>query len=72
MDLPELIWRKSSRSQGGGQNCVESTAFGGVILIRDSKNPGAEIHKVGSSEWHVFLGHIKSGHYDLPTAAQKS
>jgi hypothetical protein len=64
MDLPELIWRKSSRSQGGGQNCVEVTVFRGMIRIRDSKNPGAEIHMGGSLEWHGFLGHIKSGQYD--------
>jgi hypothetical protein len=64
MDLPEVFWRKSSRSQGGGQNCVEVAVFGGAVVVRDSKDKDGAMHVLRSPGWHAFLGHIKSGHYD--------
>lgn len=33
------VWRKSSRSTGGGSNCVEVACLPGRIAIRDSKHP---------------------------------
>jgi hypothetical protein len=38
-DLSQATWRKSSRSSGGGSNCVEVAHVPGRIAIRDSKNP---------------------------------
>ena len=41
IDLSQLAWRKGSRSNGGGGNCVEVADLpGGGLAIRDSKNPG--------------------------------
>ena len=40
-DLSQATWRKSSRSSGGGSNCVEVACLPGHIAIRDSKNPEA-------------------------------
>ena len=38
-DLSAATWRKSTRSSGGGGNCVEVAHLPGLIAIRDSKNP---------------------------------
>jgi hypothetical protein len=38
-DLIRAVWRKSSRSSGGGSNCVEVACLPSRIAIRDSKNP---------------------------------
>jgi hypothetical protein len=38
-DLSSACWRKSSRSDSEGGNCVEVAALPTVIAIRDSKNP---------------------------------
>ena len=38
-DLPAATWRKSTRSSGGGSNCVEVARLPSHIAIRDSKNP---------------------------------
>jgi Domain of unknown function (DUF397) len=71
VDLSEIDWRKSSRSQPAGNECVEVGVFADSVAIRDSKGPDETMHLVTSSEWQVFISHIKSGHYDMPTAAQK-
>ncbi len=38
-DLAAVAWRKSTRSSGGGSNCVEVARLPGHVAIRDSKNP---------------------------------
>ena len=38
-DLSAAIWRKSTRSSGGGSNCVEVAPLLSRVAIRDSKNP---------------------------------
>jgi hypothetical protein len=38
-DLTQAVWRKSSRSNGGGNECVEVTFVPGATAVRDSKNP---------------------------------
>lgn len=50
-----LAWRKSSYSdtQGVG-NCVEVT-FGGIVAVRDSKNPAGPILIVAPAAWQAFL-----------------
>jgi hypothetical protein len=37
--LPAAAWRKSTRSTGGGSNCVEVACLPGGMAIRDSKHP---------------------------------
>ena len=43
VDLSELVWRKSSRSTGEGDNgnCVEIAIAGSAATVRDSKNPSS-------------------------------
>lgn len=39
-NLASVVWRKSSYSDGGEDNCVEvSDGFPGAVPVRDSKNP---------------------------------
>jgi hypothetical protein len=38
-NLSAATWRKSTRSSGGGSNCIEIARLPGHIAIRDSKNP---------------------------------
>ncbi|MEV7970964.1 DUF397 domain-containing protein [Sphaerisporangium sp. NPDC088356] len=65
-DLSRAVWRKSRRSGANGA-CVEVAAIGGVVAVRDSKNPGSAVLALGLSGWHTFISGVKSG--DLqPTA----
>jgi hypothetical protein len=38
-DLTRAAWLKSSRSSGGGSNCIEVAQLPSRIAIRDSKDP---------------------------------
>ena len=35
--MTDVVWRKSSHSNGMGANCVEVASLGQHVLIRDSK-----------------------------------
>lgn len=52
-------WRKSSRSQGSGGNCVETRLNGGGAEIRDSKSPSSGILAVTSSEFVALLDSVR-------------
>jgi hypothetical protein len=39
MKPSEAVWRKASRSTENGGNCVELASVGGLIAVRDSKDP---------------------------------
>ena len=62
MSLPDLthaVWRKSSRSGGGGNECVEVAFVSGVTALRDSKNPrGVLVLSAGG--WHAFRSAAKA------------
>lgn len=57
MDLTGARWRKSSRSNGGGQ-CVELANVGAV---RDSKNPTGPALAV---DLRALVAAVKAGHHD--------
>ncbi|WP_406316223.1 DUF397 domain-containing protein [Streptosporangium sp. NBC_01639] len=62
MDLTGARWRKSSRSNGNGGECVEvAVNLPGVVAVRDSKNPGGPALLFSPSVWSDFLTRIKSG-----------
>ncbi|MEV5413093.1 DUF397 domain-containing protein [Thermopolyspora sp. NPDC052614] len=54
-----LVWRKSSYSGGGSENCVEVASTPSGIAIRDSKMPGLHL-QFTSQEWLTFLGTVKN------------
>jgi Domain of unknown function (DUF397) len=63
-DPPRADWRKSTRSNGGGE-CVEVAFTPDAIAIRDSKAPQNPVIAVAPTKWHALVRAIKSGHYDL-------
>jgi hypothetical protein len=64
--LHNARWRKSSRSNGSGGNCVEvADNIPGVVAVRDSKNPDGPALVLGRDRWHTFLDGIKGGTFDL-------
>jgi Domain of unknown function (DUF397) len=55
-------WYKSSRSNAGGDQCVEVRMEAGVrIGVRDSKSPGAGAFWAGSTAWSAFLDRATTG-----------
>ena len=57
-DLSRAAWRKSSRSNGDGNVCIEVAFVTGATAIRDSKNPHGKILLVGMAEWTSFTATI--------------
>jgi uncharacterized protein DUF397 len=56
----ELIWRKSSYSGNGGTNCVEVACnTGGVVDVRDSKNPSGPRLSFDPAAWRRFTEALK-------------
>ncbi|MGY3202606.1 DUF397 domain-containing protein [Streptomyces sp. TE5632] len=60
-DLSIAVWRKSSHSDGGDNNCVE-VAHGcpGLVPVRDSKAPNGPVLVFGSASWTPFLAEVKA------------
>jgi hypothetical protein len=58
-------WRKASRSNTQGGDCVELAALDGKIGVRDSKNPSAGHLAVAKVELAALVGRIKAGELDL-------
>jgi hypothetical protein len=65
MNLSPVTWRKSRRSEGGGNNCVEVATAPGHALIRDSKNPAGHEHVVTRTAFAGLITRIKRGDLDL-------
>jgi hypothetical protein len=61
MDLSAITWRKSSRSSGGGQGCVEVAVVPGAVAIRDSKDPDGPMHIVSPESFGDLVTRIKRG-----------
>ncbi|SEG70060.1 protein of unknown function [Thermomonospora echinospora] len=62
---PNVVWRKSRRSDNGGQNCVEIASAEQAVVVRDSKDPEGGILAFRQSEWSAFAQRIKGGCYDI-------
>ena len=66
MDVSSAIWRKSSRSSGGGNgDCVEFAVIGGMVVLRDSKHPNGPVLIFTQGEWRAFIESAKAGECDL-------
>jgi phosphoserine phosphatase len=60
-DLTTAAWRKSTRSSGGGSNCVEVARLPGLIAIRDSKNPQGATLIISSAAFEELANRIRRG-----------
>ncbi|WP_431885916.1 DUF397 domain-containing protein [Micromonospora wenchangensis] len=53
---PSARWRKSTRSNGQGGNCVEvADELSGVVMVRDSKDPGGPVLAFDPYSWRAFV-----------------
>jgi hypothetical protein len=58
-DLSGAIWRKSARSNNGG-NCVEvARNLPGIVAVRDSKAPDGPALIFLSADWETFTTDVK-------------
>lgn len=47
--------------------CVQVAYLpGGMVALRDSKNPAKQPHVFDSAEWAAFVTGVKAGDFDLP------
>ncbi|MFY1698517.1 DUF397 domain-containing protein [Solwaraspora sp. WMMA2101] len=52
----EPSWRKSSRSNGQGGNCIEvADNLPGRVLVRDTKDRDGGTLTFGSAAWSAFV-----------------
>ncbi|WLW53989.1 DUF397 domain-containing protein [Streptomyces sp. YU58] len=59
-DLSTAVWRKSSFSEGGANDCVEiADGFLGIVPVRDSKAPDGQVLLFGATSWTSFLAKLK-------------
>lgn len=64
-DVSRAIWRKSTRSDANGGNCVEvASNLPEVVAVRDSKDPAGPVLTFGRDEWAAFLGGLKDGEFE--------
>ncbi|GAA2430599.1 DUF397 domain-containing protein [Streptomyces glaucus] len=55
-DLSTIVWRKSSYSEGGANDCVEVAAgHPRIVPVRDSKVPHGPVLVFGTASWEAFL-----------------
>lgn len=59
-DLSAAIWRKSARSNNGG-NCVEvARNLPGAVAVRDSKDQDGPALIFTPADWDAFTAEVKS------------
>ncbi|MCM0674876.1 DUF397 domain-containing protein [Micromonospora phytophila] len=59
-DLTGAVWRKSARSNNGG-NCVEvADNLPGIVWLRDSKDSTGPVLTFSPNEWTTFVNFVKN------------
>jgi predicted secreted Zn-dependent protease len=58
----DITWRRASFCGGG--ECVEVGQRDGLIVMRDSKEPGGNSLRYTSEEWRAFVDGVKAGEFD--------
>ncbi|WFE57423.1 DUF397 domain-containing protein [Micromonospora sp. WMMD712] len=58
-DLTGAVWRKSTRSNNGG-DCIEvADNLPGIVGLRDSKDPSGPVLTFTPSSWATFIEDVK-------------
>ncbi len=58
-DLSRAQWHKSSRSGGGGGNCVEiAVNLPEAVAVRDSKDPEGPVLLVSTAAYRAFTAQL--------------
>lgn len=66
IDLSGAAWFKSSRS-ASQDTCVEiAHLVGGMVGVRDSKNPTGPALVFSPAEWDTFTAGVQGGEFELP------
>ncbi|MGW1377083.1 DUF397 domain-containing protein [Streptomyces sp. NPDC002446] len=61
-NLAGAVWRKSSYSDGGDDNCIEiAEGVAATIPVRDSKNPAGPALLFPPDAWSAFIRTVKTG-----------
>ncbi|MDC0770207.1 DUF397 domain-containing protein [Streptomyces sp. HD] len=60
LDLSTAVWRKSSYSEGGANDCIEvADSYSGIVPVRDSKVPAGHVLMLSASSWAAFVQGVK-------------
>lgn len=65
VDVPAVLWRKSSRSGGDSGQCVEVAGLSWAVAVRDSKDPDGPMLALGRTAFNAFVARIRAGAHDL-------
>ncbi|WP_062993862.1 DUF397 domain-containing protein [Nocardia anaemiae] len=66
IDLSEAKWFKSTRSSAG-RDCVEVAHLeGGLVAVRDSKDPSGPALVFTPGEWDVFTAGVRGSAFNTP------
>ncbi|GAB2994232.1 hypothetical protein GCM10023080_070800 [Streptomyces pseudoechinosporeus] len=59
-DLSTALWRKSSYSEGGANDCLEvADGHPGIVPVRDSKVPAVRPLVFSAVSWSAFVEGIR-------------
>jgi hypothetical protein len=61
-DLSRATWRKSRRSNNGG-NCVEVTTTSSTVAVRDSKDPHGPALTINAQDWQAFTTQLRASRH---------
>ncbi|WP_158852849.1 DUF397 domain-containing protein [Saccharothrix deserti] len=57
--MENVQWRKSSRSVGNPEQCVEVAHFADAVAVRDSKKPDGPMLRFEPARFGAFLGSVQ-------------
>ncbi|MFC5180455.1 DUF397 domain-containing protein [Actinomadura harenae] len=63
--LANASWRKSSRSQAEGAECVELARIAATVCVRDSKDADGPALALSPGHARTLTARIKNGELDL-------
>ena len=67
-ELAGVAWHVSTRSSGGGGNCVEAGPLAdgsGRVAVRHSRHPDGPVIIYTRTEWEAFIEGVKDGEFDF-------